>query len=410
MKTTPPHRYRNASRLVASSDPSWTTAQAHGLIDISATATPDGRLISSTGHEFINLCSCSYLGLHRHPKILKAMRDVLSDGSQVHFSLSTVRIRPKLMDEAEALMGEIFGAHAILGLSASVLSASLLPLIAAGQLTDGQPTTMVFDKRAHFSMAYIKPICADESEVLTIDHNDLNALADICKTRTRVAYVADGAYSTGGTTLMDGLLALQEKYGLFLYFDDAHSISVTGKNGEGLVRSHLKELNPLTLVMASLNKGFGTSGGVAVLNSNRFDQIIRRHGGPLGWSQSASVVTFAATKASAEIHLSDELGALQKKLQQNIALFDSIVSTQQEGAKLPVRLIPADSDKQAIHMAEQLLSRGFYAAPVYFPIVARGQAGVRILLRADIEEKDMLRFAHAVAAVTENNTQSEVAQ
>lgn len=127
MKTTPPHKFRNASRLVSSSDPSWTTAQSHGLIDISATATPDGKLVSSTGHEFLNLCSCSYLGLHRHPKILKAMKDVLEDGSQVHFSLSTVRIRPKVMDEAEELLGEIFGGHAILGLSASVLSASLLP-------------------------------------------------------------------------------------------------------------------------------------------------------------------------------------------------------------------------------------------------------------------------------------------
>ncbi|MCB9254027.1 MAG: aminotransferase class I/II-fold pyridoxal phosphate-dependent enzyme [Bdellovibrionaceae bacterium] len=411
VKTTPPHKFRNASRLVSSSDPSWTTAQSHGLIDISATATPDGKLVSSTGHEFLNLCSCSYLGLHRHPKILKAMKDVLEDGSQVHFSLSTVRIRPKVMDEAEELLGEIFGGHAILGLSASVLSASLLPLIAAGQLTDGEPTTMVFDKRAHFSMAYIKPICADESEVLTIEHNDLNALEDICKVHPRVAYVADGAYSTGGTTLMDGLLSLQEKYGLFLYFDDAHSISVTGKNGEGFVRSQLKELNPRTLIMASLNKGFGTGGGVAILNSNRFDSVIRRHGGPLGWSQSASIVTMAATKASAELHLSDELGRLQKKLQQNIALFDSIVSTPQDGAKLPVRLIPAGSDEQAIQMAEQLLARGFYAAPVYFPIVPRGHAGVRILLRSDIEEKDMLRFAQAVAEVAESNAaKSEVAQ
>ncbi|MCB0418631.1 MAG: aminotransferase class I/II-fold pyridoxal phosphate-dependent enzyme, partial [Bdellovibrionales bacterium] len=219
------------------------------------------------------------------------------------------------------------------------------------------------------------------------------------------------AYSTGGTTLMDGLLSLQEKYGLFLYFDDAHSISVTGKNGEGFVRSQLKELNPRTLIMASLNKGFGTGGGVAILNSNRFDSVIRRHGGPLGWSQSASIVTMAATKASAELHLSDELGRLQKKLQQNIALFDSIVSTPQDGAKLPVRLIPAGSDEQAIQMAEQLLARGFYAAPVYFPIVPRGHAGVRILLRSDIEEKDMLRFAQAVAEVAESNAaKSEVAQ
>ena len=44
---------------------------------------------------------------------------------------------------------------------------------------------MVFDKFAHFSMDYIKPICGDETQVLTAPHNDMNFLA------TRVSYEMD---------------------------------------------------------------------------------------------------------------------------------------------------------------------------------------------------------------------------
>ncbi|HBL27689.1 MAG TPA: 2-amino-3-ketobutyrate CoA ligase, partial [Acidobacteria bacterium] len=78
----------------------------------------------------------------------------------------------------------------------------------------------------------------------------------------RVAYVADGAYSLGGTAPVEGLLELQDRYGLFLFFDDSHSLSVTGAMGEGYARSLMPDqLNPLTTIVASLGKAFGGSGG-----------------------------------------------------------------------------------------------------------------------------------------------------
>ena len=93
---------------------------------------------------------------------------------------------------------------------------------------------------------------AEETQVETIRHNDLDALEQTCCKHPVVAYVCDGVYSMGGFALIEGLLQLQEKYGLFLYIDCAHGISLFGDNGEGFARSQLpRELGERTIVAAS---------------------------------------------------------------------------------------------------------------------------------------------------------------
>jgi hypothetical protein len=41
-------------------------------------------------------------------------------------------------------------------------------------------------------MALTKPICADETEVVTVSHNNVSQLEEVCNNHGRVAYIADG--------------------------------------------------------------------------------------------------------------------------------------------------------------------------------------------------------------------------
>ena len=124
---------------------------------------------------------------------------------------------------------------------------------------------MVFDKNAHFCMNAMKPNVADEAEIATIPHNDVDALEDLCKRHRQVAFVADGVYSAGGQAPIAELLRLQEKYGLLLLFDEAHGTSTVGRHGRGLVLETMGEINDRTVIITSLNKGFGASGGAIFL-------------------------------------------------------------------------------------------------------------------------------------------------
>jgi 7-keto-8-aminopelargonate synthetase-like enzyme len=396
MENAPIHRFRNNAKAIPLGEKGWQGIYDQLALDLSVAHLGDDRYmeVGRLGRKLVNCCSCSYLGLHYHPKVLEGAHEGLNREQIVSMSISRTRMRSRLHDELEQVLSELFGARCIATVTAAAATTGLLPLIASGHLMDdGEPRVMVFDKYAHFSMNLIKPICADETTVLTAPHNDLDYVEDACKKHKRVAYVADGAYSMGGATVIDGLLELQDRYGLFLYFDDSHSLSVWGERGEGYIRSRLGErLNPLTIITASLGKGFGGSGGVIMLGPEQHFHTVLRHGGPVSWSQALNVAAMGADLASAAIHASPELRQLQQRLLDNMALFDERIPTPESGNGLPIRVIHIGEEERAVRFSGEILQRGFYTSAVFFPIVEKSKAGLRIMIRASNSQEEILEF------------------
>jgi 7-keto-8-aminopelargonate synthetase-like enzyme len=396
------HRFRNNAKAIPIGNRAWQDAADHGLLGIRARAASEDRLVTPSGRAFVNLSSCAYLGLQSHPALLEGAIAALRRERVIATSMSRLRVQDYLLGEAEEGLSALWGARTVVAHSASSATTGVLPLIASGHLADdGEPRAMVFDQHCHFSMNLIKPICADESEVLVAPHNDLDFVEDACKRHRRVAYVADGAYSTGGSTVVDGLLALQDRYGLFLFFDDSHSLSIRGERGEGLVRSRLgPEMSPLTVVVVSLNKAFGSGGGAILLGSPRHEAVLCRFGGPLAWSQMPGIATLGACLASIDLHRSPELARLQARLAANVELFDQLLPTAEGGNGLNIRLVPVGEEEDAVACSGRILERGYYTSAVFFPIVARGRAGLRVMLRADNRPQDVTEFCAVVREAT----------
>jgi 7-keto-8-aminopelargonate synthetase-like enzyme len=399
-ENVPLHRFRNNAKAIPMGEKGWQGIYEQNALDLSVHHLGEDRYqeIGGLGRKFVNFTSCSYLGLTYHPKVLEGAQEALRQEQILTLSMSRARIRSRLHDELEQSLSDLFRARCIATVTTAAATAGVLPLIASGHLMDdGEPRVMVFDKFSHFSMNLIKPICADETTVLTAPHNDLNFVEDACKKYKRVAYVGDGAYSMGGTTLIEGLMELQDRYGLFLYLDDSHSLSVWGERGEGYVRSHLgPELNPLTIVSASMLKGFGGSGGIIMLGPVKHLHTLLRHGGPLTWSQSLNLPAMGADLASAEIHRTPELRERQQRMLSNMALLDEHVPTPDKGNGLPIRLIVVGAEEKAIQLSGEMLNRGFYTSAVFFPIVERNKAGLRIMIRASNSEEEILELCRNV--------------
>jgi 7-keto-8-aminopelargonate synthetase-like enzyme len=392
------HRFRNNSKAIALGNPAWNEAREHHLIDLQIRMAGNDRLrVEGSGFEFVNLSSCSYLGLHYHPAILEGAIEGLRRAKVLDEPISRVRMRLTDLDEVEAQLSSLFRARCIATVTATAATTGVLPLIASGHLSDGEPPVMIFDKHCHFSMNLIKPICADETEVLTCRHNDVDFIADACKKHPRVAYVADGVYSLGGAAPVRELMELQDRYGLFLFFDDSHSLSVYGERGEGYVRALMgNELSPRTIIVASLCKGFGGSGGVIMLGPAEHLDLTIRFGGPLAWSQKLNTAGLGAALASIRIHESPELAELQGKLRRNLTLFDSRIDTEDKGDSFSIRLVPVGDEARASEISGEIFQRGFYTSPVFFPIVERGKAGLRVMLRADNSPHDIEAFCTAL--------------
>ena len=397
----PKNRFRNNAKTVAIGMKSFQKARRAGVTDQFVRPAPNDRLVTREGHEFVNFSSCNYLGLHSHPKVIEGAANMVREQGFMWLAISVVRVCADVHRRLEEELSELFRANCLVTLSCSSASEGILPLLACGALTEGERPLMIFDKHSHFSMATVMPMCGDETDITSCQHNDLNFVEDMCRKHSRVVYVADGAYSMGGHTLMRELIQLQDRYGLFLYLDDSHSLSMYGPQGCGFVRSNMGEtLNDLTVINCSLAKAFGASGGVVMLGPDKKkDELVRRFGGPLGWSQNQSTATLGAAFASAEIHRGPELVQLQKDLKDRLNYFDERVETPQSGNDFPIRMVKIGNEDDAVEVSSRLYKRGFYCSAVFFPIVAKGQAGIRVMLRANNRFEDLSALSKALKEV-----------
>lgn len=406
----PPHRHRDNDKAVGVGNAFWDRSEENGLAGIVA-ELEDGVLRTvDTGHEFINFTCCSYLDLDSHPAVIEGAVAALRRFGVLDHCIPRSRVQIPALLELEASLGELFGAQVVSAISAGVASAGLLPLIASGHLGDGTRPLMVFDKNCHVSMAGAKPACADETEVVTGGHHDLGFLEDMCKRYERVCYVVDGADSLGGYAPVVELAELQDKYNMLVYYDDSHSISAYGERGIGYVRSHGPILDERTITVATLNKAFGTSGAAILLDGypKHTLRVIERFAGALCYSQPMNTAAVGASLASAEIHRTEELRMLQARLRANIELFDSHVTTAQSGGAYPIRVVPM-SDETVIAAGRRVFEAGFYVSPVFFPIVARGTAGLRVMLRAG-QTEEQIRALSAVLVEVGAQPASAVAE
>lgn len=394
---SPSLKYRNIAKVVEVGTDFWDFSESIGLASIVA-ELKNNKLITKEGHEFINFSCCSYLDLDQHPLIIEGAINALRKYGVLDHCITRARVQIPALCELENSLSDLFMSRVVCTISASVASHGVLPLIASGSLLSGKVRPyMIFDKNCHNSMFDIKPVCADETEIVTCKHHDLNFIEDSLKRYKSVVYVCDGADSLGGYAPISDLQLLQAKYGLYVYYDDSHSISVYGKNGVGFVRSKYDKLDNQTFIVATLNKAFGTSGAVIMAGSGDREKlkIIERFGGAIGYSQPMNTAAIGASMASVEIHKSQELTRLQEELYSKINLFDSLIDTKQKGDSYPIRLISVP-DNKVVDVAQKMFAAGFYVSPVFFPVIAKGTAGLRAMLRVGQPDDEIRRFCNLV--------------
>ncbi|MBT1517162.1 aminotransferase class I/II-fold pyridoxal phosphate-dependent enzyme [Bradyrhizobium sp. SRL28] len=398
----PTGHFRNTAYMINKSRPYFDAAHTAGLMAVQGRSTIGRAFVLGADPldsrpEIIDFVRCSYLGLDNHPVIVAGAIDAIEAHRSLHWSCARTRLNFDVLAELEATLSEMFCARVLAFSTVMLANLGAMPLLASGQLTGGRKPVVVFDRLAHISLAYHKPVVADETRVQTIAHNDIDALERLCREHAVVAYVCDGVYSMGGNAPVKELRQLQERYGLFLYIDDAHGISLFGRQGEGFARSQFPQvLGDRTIIVASLAKGFGASGGMVMLGTADHEALFRRYSIPYAFSVAPNLAAVGAALGSCKIHRSAELGERQRRLAQRIKVFDCRVATAEQGNLFPIRMIAIGSEAKAIAIARELLDAGFYTSVTFFPTVAQGRAGIRVCITADHEVHDIERLCDCI--------------
>jgi 7-keto-8-aminopelargonate synthetase-like enzyme len=121
--------------------------------------------------------------------------------------------------------------------------------------------------------------------------------------------------------------------------------------------------------------------------------LLARYGGPITWSQRINTAGLGAIIASTELHLDGTINQLQNTLAAKVDLFDELVETQARGDGLPIRFVSLGDEQATIEIARGLLDSGFYTSAIFFPVIARGNAGLRIMLRSNMQDEEIREFS-----------------
>ncbi|MDA1009093.1 MAG: glycine C-acetyltransferase, partial [Bacteroidetes bacterium] len=215
--------------------------------------------------------------------------------------------------------------------------------------------------------------------------------------RNRVI-VTDGVFSMDGTIAqLDKICDLAEKYDAIVMVDDSHSTGFVGKTGRG-THEHCAVMGRVDIIISTLGKALGGAMGGFTSGKKEIIDMLRQRSRPYLFSNSlAPAIVGAATKV---IDLLSESSNLRDKLEENTKYFRTKMTEAGFDIKkgvhpiVPVMLYDA---KLSQIMADKLLEEGIYVIGFFFPVVAKGQARIRVQISAGHKRAQLDK---AIAAFT----------
>ncbi|MFE0603973.1 5-aminolevulinate synthase [Streptomyces sp. NPDC058892] len=211
------------------------------------------------GSEISVWCSNDYLGMGQHPLVLAATREALdaygagSGGSRNIGGTNHYHVL--LEQELADLHGK---ADALLFTSGYTANDGALTVL-AGRLGD----CVVFsDEMNHASI--IDGLRHSGAEKRIFRHNDtahLEELISATDSDRPKMIVMESVYSMGGDVApLAEIAAIARKHGAMTFLDEVHAVGMYGPQGAGIAAS-LGLADEFTVIMGTLAKGFGTTGG-----------------------------------------------------------------------------------------------------------------------------------------------------
>ena len=342
--------------------------------------TPQGAaVIVSGGKEVIVFCSNNYLGLSSHPKVIEGAKKALDTHG---FGMSSVRFICGTQDIHKTLEQKI---ATFLGQEDTILYAAAFD--ANGGVFEplfGEEDAIISDELNHASIIDGVRLCkAQRYRYKNCDMQDLEEQLIKAQAQRYRIIVTDGVFSMDGFVApLDKICDLADKYNALVMVDECHASGFIGKTGRGTIE--LKNvMNRVDIVTGTLGKALGGAMGGFTSGKKEIIEILRQRSRPYLFSNSLAPSIVGASIAVFD--LLSETTALRDSLEQNIIYFKTglrkigLEFKEGDSAIVPVMLYEA---KLSQVFADKLLQEGIYVIGFFFPVVAKGQARIRVQLSA----------------------------
>jgi glycine C-acetyltransferase len=342
--------------------------------------------IVANGKNVLNFCANNYLGLSSHPKTIEAAHKAIDSRgyglSSVRFICGTQDIHKELEQKISAFLGT---EDTILYCAAFDANGGVFePLL-------NEQDAIISDELNHASIIDGVRLCKAERH--RYKHNDMQELEEklIATQHCRSRMIAtDSVFSMDGTVAqLDKIVELAEKYNAIVMIDECHSSGFMGKTGRG-VHEHCGVMGKIDIITGTLGKALGGANGGFTSGSKAVIDMLRQKSRPYLFSN-----TLAPSIVGASIAILDMLSEttdLRDKLEQNTLYFREQITKAGFDIKpgihpiVPIMLYDAPLAQK---MAARMLEEGVYVVGFFYPVVAKGNARIRVQISAGHEREDL---------------------
>jgi glycine C-acetyltransferase len=360
--------------------------------------TPQGAVIKTAdGREVINLCANNYLGLSSHPQVIEAAHEALRTHG---YGLSSVRFICGTQDLHKTLESRL---ARFLGTEDCILYAAAFD--ANGGLFEpllGENDAVISDELNHASIIDGIRLC--KAKRYRYKHNDMadleRCLREAATDGARFKLVfTDGVFSMDGTiAALDRMRALCDAHGALLGIDECHASGFMGKTGRG-THEHRGVFGKIDIITGTLGKALGGASGGFTAARREVVELLRQRSRPYLFSNTVAPSIVGATIAV--LDLLEGSTALRDKLEDNTRYFRQAIAAAgfdiKPGEHPIVPIMVYDAVK-AQALSARVLELGVYVVGFFYPVVAKGQARIRVQMSAVHEREHLER---AVAAFTQ---------
>jgi glycine C-acetyltransferase len=333
----------------------------------------------ASGEKVLIFCANNYLGLSSHPKVVEAAHQTLDTHgygmSSVRFICGTQNIHKQLEEKIARFLHQ----------EDTILYAACFD--ANGGVFEplfGEEDAIISDELNHASIIDGVRLCkAQRYRYKNCDMADLEAQLIAAQSNRFRIIVTDGVFSMDGFVApLDKICDLAEKYNALVMVDESHATGFIGKTGRGTVE--LKNvMHRVDLITGTLGKALGGAMGGFTTGKKEVIEMLRQRSRPYLFSNS--LAPHIAGASIAVFDMLSETTTLRDQLEWNIGYFKKAIKEagfdfkDGDSAIVPIMLYDAKLSQQ---FAEALLKEGIYVIGFFYPVVAKGQARIRVQLSA----------------------------
>ncbi|MBK9400558.1 MAG: glycine C-acetyltransferase [Bacteroidetes bacterium] len=341
--------------------------------------TAQGADINANGLEVINFCANNYLGLSSHPKVIEAAKHAIDTHG---FGMSSVRFICGTQDIHKELESKI---SSFLGTEDTILYAAAFD--ANGGVFEpllNEQDAIISDELNHASIIDGIRLCKAQRH--RYKHNNMEDLEEQLKATQHLRHrmiVSDGVFSMDGTIAqLDKICDLADKYKALVMIDECHASGFMGKTGRG-THEHTGVMGRVDIITGTLGKALGGAMGGFTSGRKEIVEMLRQRSRPYLFSNSLAPAIVGASIAV--IDMLTQTTALRDKLWENTQYFREQITLAGFDIKpgthpiVPIMLYEA---KLAQDFAARLLQEGIYVIGFFYPVVAKGNARIRVQLSA----------------------------